>query len=145
MAESDYVIPIQTITHYEMFYTALCILEGQAMPFDAKKYLFIMNDELVFNFLESNGISVRKYITVASNASLDKVGENIKYPALVRPPKKRVIVTNKQTLKDVISLYKIGTPINQHNFLEFSLAQMMKRMIRYVEYTSSTTRNSTRD
>jgi len=113
LAEFDCIIPIPTITHSELFYTALRMLDAgeQAMPLDAKKYLLIMNDDLLFNFLEANGVSVREYITVASNASLDKMEENIKYPALVRPPKKRVIVTNKQTLKDVISLYKIGTPI----------------------------------
>jgi len=113
LAEFDCVIPIPTITHSELFYTALRMLgaDEQELPLDAKKYLLIMNDELLFNFLEANGVRVREYITVASNASLDNVGEIIKYPALVRPPKKRVIVTNKQTLKDVISLYKIGTPI----------------------------------
>lgn len=111
LAELNGVIPIPTITHFELFYTALRMLDSQTMPFDAEKYLRIMNDELLFNFLESNGVHVRKYITVASNASLDRMEENIRYPALVRPPKKRVIVTGKQTLKDVISLYKIGTPI----------------------------------
>lgn len=111
LAEFDGVITIPTITHSELFYTALWMLDGQTMSFDAEKYLLIRNDELLFNLLESNGVHVRKSITVASNASLDKMDENIKYPALVRPPKKRVIVTSKQTLNDVISLYRIGTPI----------------------------------
>lgn len=111
LAEFDAVIPIPTTTHAELFYTALWMLSEQNLPFDAEKYLITMNEEMLFNFLESNGVPVRKYITVASNASLDRVEENIKYPALVRPPRKRVIVTNKRTLKDVISLYKIGTPI----------------------------------
>lgn len=116
LAEFDCIITIPTITHSELFYTALWMLDAKTIPahtipIGAEKYLLTMNEELLFNFLGSNGLPVRKSITVASNASLDSVEENIKYPALVKPPKKRVIVTNKQTLKDVISLYKIGTPI----------------------------------
>ncbi len=116
LAEFDCIIAIPTITHSELFYTALRMLDAQTIPahtipINAEKYLLTMNEQLLFNFLGSNGLPVRKSITVASNASLDSVEENIKYPVIVKPPKKRVIVTNKQTLKDVISLYKIGTPI----------------------------------
>jgi glutathione synthase/RimK-type ligase-like ATP-grasp enzyme len=111
LAEFDYVIAIPTITHSELFYTAFWILNNKAAPIDAKKYLTTLNEELLLNVLESKGIRVRKHMTVTSNASLDRVDESITYPAIVRPPKKRVIVTNKKTLKDVVSLYKIGTPI----------------------------------
>lgn len=111
LSEYDCIIVIPTITHSELFYTALWMMNGKAVPINAEKYLMMMNDELLFNFLDSKGINVRNHVTLTSNASLDRVDGNISYPSIVKPPKKRVMVTNKQTLKDIVSLYKIGTPI----------------------------------
>jgi len=113
ISKFDCVLAVPTITYSELFYTALWMLDDCdcAKPFDANRYLLFMNTELLRNFLRSNGIPVREFITVASNVSLDKVSESIPFPVIARPPNKKVLVTNMQTLKDVISLYKAGTPI----------------------------------
>jgi glutathione synthase/RimK-type ligase-like ATP-grasp enzyme len=111
LSETDVVLTIPTNIHKELFYTALRMIDGPMMPFDAKTYMLTTNEELLTTFLSSHGMPTRKAVVVASNVSMDRINEKIKYPVIVRPPQKRIIVTNKQTLKDVISLYKYGTPI----------------------------------
>jgi|GEM_PF-2385783 len=111
ISDADYILPIPTIGNWELFYTVLRMLEDRLTPFDANTYMMISNEELLFSFLGSNGVNVRKSLVVASNISMDKINESVGYPVIVRPPRKRVMVTNKQTLKDVLSLYKFGTPI----------------------------------
>ena len=111
LSDADCLLTIPTNNKKELFYSALRMVEGPIAPFDAKAYMLTINEELLFHYLGSNGIPVRKSVAVASNASMDRIDEKIKYPVIVRPPQKRVIVTNKHTLKDVISLYKYGTPI----------------------------------
>ena len=107
----DCVIPVPTITHSELFYTAMWMLNDVCMPFDAEKYMMFMNNELLRNFLRSRKIPIREAITITSNMSLDQINNSIEFPVIVRPPKKRVVVNNPTTLKDVVSLYKYGTPI----------------------------------
>ena len=75
------------------------------------KYMMFMNNELLRNFLRSRKIPIREAITITSNMSLDQINNSIEFPVIVRPPKKRVVVNNPTTLKDVVSLYKYGTPI----------------------------------
>lgn len=111
VSEADCVLTIPTINKKEIFYSALRMVDGPIVPFDAKSYMLTINEELLFGYLSSNGVPVRKSVVVASNISMDRINERIKYPVIVKPPQKRVIVTNKHTLKDVISLYKYGTPI----------------------------------
>jgi len=107
----DCVVPVPTITHSELFYTAMWMLNDVCMPFDAEKYMMFMNNELLRNFLRSRKIPIRESITITSNMSLDQISNSIEFPVIVRPPKKRVVVNNPTTLKDVVSLYKYGTPI----------------------------------
>lgn len=111
ISDVDCILPIPTTINSELFYAALRMLDGCLMPFDAKSYMLIKNEEMLFDFLSSNDVPVRKLLVVTSNVSLDKIDERVKYPVIVRPPRKRVMVTNKETLKDVLSLYKFGTPI----------------------------------
>jgi len=113
LGDFDCVIPVPTITHSELFYTALWMLNdsGTRIPFDAKQYMMFMNNELLRNFLRSRGIPMRESITITSNMTLDQISDSIEFPVIVRPPKKRVAVNNPTTLKDVVSLYKYGTPI----------------------------------
>ena len=111
LSEFDSIMVIPTVTYSELFYTAMWILNGKVTPIDEEKYLLIMNEDLMLRTLSSKGIPVRKQILVASNASLDQINDSLSYPAIVKPPKKKVLVTAMHTLKDVISLYKIGTPI----------------------------------
>jgi len=111
LSDADCLLVIPTSTHAELFYTALRILDNCVVPFDAKTYMLTINEGLLFNFLGAKGIPIRESLIVASNISIDKINERIKYPVIVRPPRKRVMVTNTTTLKDVLSLYSYGTPI----------------------------------
>ncbi len=111
LADADCVLVIPTNNYKELFYTALRMLDGCITSFDHKTYMLTINEDMLLNFLNSNDIIVRKSLVVSSNISIDKISERIKLPAIVCPPTKRVVVTNKQTLKDVLSLYKYGTPI----------------------------------
>lgn len=111
LSKFDCVLPVPTITHSEIFYTAIWMLDDTFMPFDSKQYMMYMNKELLRNHLRSKGIPIRDSITVASDISVDKILDSVDLPLIVRPPKKRVKVTSKSTLKDVLSLYKYGTPI----------------------------------
>lgn len=111
LSDVDCVLTIPTNNKKELFYSALRMIDGPFMPFDAKTYMLTINEDLLAGFMGSNGIPVRKSLVVASNITMDRINERIKYPVIVRPPEKRVIVTNRHTLKDVLSLYKYGTPI----------------------------------
>lgn len=111
LSEFDCILPVPTVRYKELFYAALRMLSSSLLPFSAESYLLACNDELLFNHLVANGITARNFLTVASNVSLRRIVDRIEFPVIVRPPNKRVMVTNPQTLEDVIALTKVGIPV----------------------------------
>jgi len=94
------------------------MLSDRILPFNHDSYLLSCNEELLFNYLNKHNVETRKFLTVASNISLNQLLEKIKFPVIVRPPNKKVVVTNKHTLKDVISLSSIGVPVRIESIIK---------------------------
>lgn len=113
LSEADVILPIPIYLQAELFYTAFRMLDSATsiMPFNSSIYKLTMHPHLLVSFLGKNGIPIRRGLVVASNITLDRIDRSIQYPVIVRPPEKRIMVNNRQTLKDVLSLYKFGTPI----------------------------------
>ncbi len=111
LSEFDYILPIPTPRHSELFYTLLWVMSESRMPFNADCYMTFMNNGLLRNFLMSKGVRMRPFVSVASNVPVGSIKSGLRFPVIVRPPNKRVAVSNAKTLEDVISLYKFGTPI----------------------------------
>lgn len=109
LSRFDYVLIIPTITYKEMFYTVARMLGDKAKPFTHKQYLLVLNEDILFKYLHRRGIHTRKSVFICASSSLPL--KNIKFPVIVRVGAKRVMVTNEQTLKDVIAFAERGKPI----------------------------------
>lgn len=112
LADYDCVLPIPSLTYKEVFYIAMRVLSNSTyLPISADKYLLTTDEALLFKYLNQNGIKTRELFVISSAMAMKELLKKTKFPLIVRPPYKRVIVTNSKTLRDVLSLTKIGTPI----------------------------------
>jgi len=112
LKEFDCLLPIPTLTHGELFYTVLRVLSDSVyIPFDPEKYLLASNKALLFNYLRNNGVDTRDFLIVTSKTPFEEIRKTISFPLIAQPSYKRVVVTNVNTLRDVISLAKIGFPV----------------------------------
>jgi hypothetical protein len=108
----DCVLPIPTFPHRELFYIVIKMLANHVcIPFDAEKYLVTSDSVLLSNYLNSKGIDTRSFFVVSSKSSVPYILKKMSFPLIVRPPNKKVVVHKPDTLKDILSLTKIGTPI----------------------------------
>lgn len=112
LADYDCVLPIPSLIYKEVFYIVLRALSNSTyLPISADKYLLATDEALLFKYLNQNGIKTRELFVVSSGMPMKELLKKTKFPLVVKPPYKRVIVTNSKTLQDVLSLTKIGTPI----------------------------------
>jgi len=112
LADYDCVLPVPSLMYKEVFYVVLRVLSNSTyLPISADKYLLATDEALLFKYLNQNNISTRELFVVSSGMSMKELLKKTRFPLIVRPPYKRVIVTNSKTLRDVLSLTKVGTPI----------------------------------
>lgn len=119
LKEFDCVLPIPTLTYGELFYTVLRVLsESVYIPFDSERYLLASNQVLLFSYLRKNGIETRDFSVVTSKTPFEEIRKKVSFPLIAQPSYKKVVVTNIQTLRDVISLVRIGFPVKLEGIIK---------------------------
>jgi hypothetical protein len=111
---SDYgcVLPIPGLTYREVFYIVMCALSKSTyLPMSPEKYLFSTDELAFFQYLNRNDVMTRDLSVVSSPTQVREIISRNKFPMTVVDQHKRIVVTNPKTLKDVLSLIKVGTPI----------------------------------
>ena len=106
----DIILPLPKDTNREFFFLCLKILEKYTYTPISSDNFFIMDKKclLMKKFIEQ-GLKVRKSAFLASNRTSKMLIENLKFPIVMRSyPGKRVLVTNAETLNNVLSLFKAG-------------------------------------
>jgi hypothetical protein len=112
LSEFGCVMPIPGKTYKEVFYIMMRVLSKSTyIPMHPEKYLFSTDEAALFNYLNRNGINTRELFVVSSQMPMSEVLKRTKFPLTVVEGHKRIVVTTPKTLKDVVSLAKVGTPI----------------------------------
>lgn len=113
LSNFDAVLPIPTYSNKEFYYTCLRILEKKVYtPIPSDKFFIMWNKPLLLKLFSNNGIKTRKVSIVACEIAANTIINQLKLPVIITPPsRKRVLITNKDTLKSVLSLFKPGYTI----------------------------------
>ena len=106
----DYVLTLPSYPKREFFYTLLRIIERDVeVPIPSKKFFMMWNKILLLRLLSQNGVKIRKTFAIAQNVATRMILNKIKLPVIITPPSgKRVLVKSKETLGDVLSLFRPG-------------------------------------
>ncbi len=108
----DIILPLPDEKNREFMFLCLKILEKYEyvyLPFSSEDFFMIENDGLMKKKLMNSGLKVRKSAILASNRTSRMLIENLKFPIIVRSLSgKGIRVTNEETLKNVLSLFKAG-------------------------------------
>jgi len=110
LSEYDVILPIPTYRNKEFYYTCLRILEKNVYtPIPSDKFFMMWNKPLMLRLFANNGIDVRKTFVVACNVAANTIINQLKLPVIITPPsRKKVLVTNENTLKNVLDLFRPG-------------------------------------
>ena len=103
----------------EIFYTLLKMIEKNVnTPISSENFLIVSNKVLFSNILIKNNINVRKMFVIAQKAVIEDILKEISFPLIVSlPSKKRIVVTKRSTLLEVLSLFKPGIMITIEKIL----------------------------
>ena len=106
----DIVLPLLNGSSNEILYLCLKILEKKVfLPILSEDFFIINKKCLLMKRLIDQGLKVRKSVFLASNRTSRMIIESLKFPIIIRSSSgKRVKVTNKETLDNVLSLFKAG-------------------------------------
>jgi glutathione synthase/RimK-type ligase-like ATP-grasp enzyme len=107
----DYVLPIPTPKHRDIFYAILRMLPEGRAPFRAETYLLTQNHAALFDRLARHDIPTRPFFTLASAEPLAELVRKVKFPIIVRPPYARILAPSPRVLRDVICSSRVGVPI----------------------------------
>ena len=114
LSEFDGVLLLPKVERNEFFYMVARILEdkGVYLPVNSSALKILWNKPLVWKELSSNGIKIRKVYSIAQNVALGTIRDSISFPVLVTTPEgKKVLATNEEVLKDVLSLFRAGNMV----------------------------------
>jgi len=106
----DIVLPLVNGSSNEILYLCLNILENSVyLPISSEDFFIIGKKCLLMKKLIDQGLKVRKSVFLASNRTSRMIIESLKFPIIIRSSSgKRVKVTNKETLDNVLSLFRAG-------------------------------------
>ncbi len=109
LSDFDVILPVPTYEHKETYYMCLKILEKSCyVPYKSDDFFLLWNKPLLIKKLQESDINVRKTVVVASNYIPENAVKELKLPIIVNSYKGKVLVTDKNTLKDVMDLFKKG-------------------------------------
>jgi glutathione synthase/RimK-type ligase-like ATP-grasp enzyme len=113
LSEFDCILPIPISKNREFFYTCLRILEENVyLPISSDKFFILWKKPLLLKLFSQNNIEIRRTFVVASDVATGTILEELKLPVIITPPsEKRVLATKKETLKNILSLFKPGYTI----------------------------------
>jgi len=106
----DIVLPLVNGSSNETMYLCLSILENNVyLPISSEDFFIIGKKCLLMKKLIEEGLKVRKSVFLASNRTSRMAIESLKFPIIIKSSSgKRVKVTNKETLDNVLSLFRAG-------------------------------------
>ena len=97
----------------EILFTLLRMVEKDVhTPISSDNFLLVSNRVLCSNILMKNNIKVRKIFTIAQKAVIEDILKELTFPLIITlPTKKKIVVTKRRTLLEVLSLFKPGIMI----------------------------------
>jgi len=109
LSKMDIILPLPT-SNFEFFYMTLRILERHTLvTVPSSKFFLWWKKPAFFKLLAENGVGTRKSFMAAYAQTANSIIKRLKLPLIVTlPSRKKVSVTNKNTLSDVLSLFSPG-------------------------------------
>lgn len=110
LSEFDCVLPLPTPKNKEFFYTCLRILEkNMYVPIPSGKFFILWKKPLLLKLFSENNIEVRRTFVVASDVATSTIVGELKLPVIITTPsEKRILVTKRESLRNILSLFKPG-------------------------------------
>ena len=93
----------------EVFYTLLNFLEDKTLvPISSSNFIFLWNKPLLYLTLSKHGIKTRKFVTIADPYAIKLLWKKLRVPIILLSSGKKILIKKKDTLVDVLSLFKVG-------------------------------------